>query len=44
MGNRIKIADLLPTGKTNALPSQALADLIGCRSVREYLRREGQGE
>ncbi len=31
----IKIVDLLPTGKCNAIDSQLLADLLGCKSVRE---------
>lgn len=30
-----KIVDLLPTGKCNAIDSQLLADLLGCKSVRE---------
>lgn len=35
MERDMKIADLLPTGKTNAIPSQTLAYLTGCKSVRE---------
>lgn len=31
----VKIVDLLPTGKCNAIDSQLLADLLGCKSVRE---------
>ncbi len=29
------VAELLPTGKENAVKSQKLADLIGCKSIRE---------
>lgn len=29
------IMDILPVGKENAIPSQRLADLVGCKSVRE---------
>ncbi|MGN0323614.1 MAG: hypothetical protein ACI4DZ_10930 [Oliverpabstia sp.] len=29
------IKELLPTGKENAIESQKLADLAGCKSVRE---------
>ena len=29
------VAELLPTGKENAIKSQRLADLIGCKSIRE---------
>lgn len=35
MNQKQSIESLLPTGKTNAIPSQALADLTGCKSVRE---------
>ena len=31
----VKIVDLLPTGKCNAIESQTLADLLGCKSIRE---------
>ena len=34
-GQQSMVAELLPTGKENAVKSQKLADLIGCKSIRE---------
>lgn len=35
MNKKQTIESRLPMGKANAIPSQSLADLIGCKSVRE---------
>jgi hypothetical protein len=35
MGREFKVTPLLPTGKANAVDSKYLADLAGCKSVRE---------
>lgn len=43
----MKIADYLPTGKQNAVPSKELADLLGFDTVRELqksIERERQAE
>lgn len=43
----MKIADYLPTGKQNAIPSKSLADMLGFDTVRELqkaIERERQAD